>query len=119
MIDNSGALACLVKDYSSDRDSAKLVHTFWALVSALEIDVWFEFVYSEANIADWPSRGDLGFVGDLGAREVRAVFPPLDQWGFVCGPHVCPVQYGWGATSCEAPSPPLGGECAVFTVSAV
>ena len=82
MIDNSGAMACLVKDYSSDRDSAKLVHTFWALVSALEIDVWFEFVYSEANIADWPSRGELGFVGDLGAREVRAVFPPLDQWGF-------------------------------------
>ena len=29
-----------------------------------------------------PSRGELGFVGDLGAREVRAVFPPLDQWGF-------------------------------------
>ena len=60
----------------------RVVATFWALVSALEIDVWFEFVYSEANIADWPSRGDLGFVGDLGAREVRAVFPPLDQWGF-------------------------------------
>ena len=110
---------CLVKDYSSDRDSAKLVHTFWALVSALEIDVWFEFVYSEANIADWPSRGELGFVGRRsgGARGARGV-SPLRSVG-VCGPHVCLVQYGWGATSCEAPSPPLGGRRAVFTVSAV
>ena len=37
-VDNSGALACLVKDYSSDEDSAKLVHTFWALACAFDID---------------------------------------------------------------------------------
>ena len=69
-----------VKDYSSDVDSARLVHTFWALACALDIDVWFEFVYSEANIADWPSRGRM----DLGATEVRPVsIPPSDVRGSV------------------------------------
>ena len=66
-IDNSGAMACRIKDYSSDVDSARLVHAFWGLACALEIDVWFEFVYSEANVADWPSRGWLSFAAELGA----------------------------------------------------
>lgn len=83
-IDNSGSMACLIKNYSSDVDSARLVHTFWALACALEIDVWFEFVYSEANIADWPSRGRLDFAADLGARPVEpVVLPPSDGWGSV------------------------------------
>ena len=82
-IDNSGAMACLIKDYSADLDSARLVHAFWGLACALEIDVWFEFVYSEANIADWPSRGRLGFAEELGARVVkRVVLPRSDAWSF-------------------------------------
>ena len=48
------------------------------------MDVWFEFVYSEANIADWPSRGSLGFADDLGAIEVSpVVVPRSDTWGDV------------------------------------
>ena len=82
-IDNAGALACLIKDYSSDIDSARLVHTFWALSCALCIDVWFVFVYSDANIADWPSRGKVDFADDLGAVEVPVVIPPTDVWGDV------------------------------------
>ena len=56
------------KSYSSDRDSSRLVHTFWACVGALWIDVVFEYVRSAANIADWPSRNKLDFVAGLGAR---------------------------------------------------
>lgn len=83
-IDNSGAMACLIKNYSSDRDSSRLVHTFWALACALEIDVWFEYVRSAANIADWPSRDKFDFVADLGARVVDPwVSPPTDSWGDV------------------------------------
>ena len=63
-------MACLIKDYSADVDSARLVHAFWGLACALEIDVWFEFVYSEANVADWPSRGWLSFATELGAEEM-------------------------------------------------
>ena len=82
-IDNSGAMACLIKDYSSDVDSARLVHAFWGLACALEIDVWFEFVYSEANVADWPSRGWLSFATELGAVVVEPLrLPQSDAWAF-------------------------------------
>ena len=47
---------------------AAMVHTFWARVGALRIDVGFEYVRSAANIADWPSRDKLDFVAGLGAR---------------------------------------------------
>ena len=80
-IDNSGAMAGLVRDYSRDRDSAGLVHTFWALAVGLEIDVWFIFVYSEANIADWPSRGHVVFADDLGAEEVSLSASPPKRCG--------------------------------------
>ena len=70
--------------YSRDRDSAGLVHTFWALAVGLEIGVWFIFVYSEANIADWPSRGHVAFADDLGAEEVKPLrLPPQEMWGDV------------------------------------
>ena len=52
---------------------------------ALEVDVWFEFVYSEANIADWPSRGSLGFAAELGVVPEVARAPPCDSWGTVEG----------------------------------
>ena len=83
-LDNSGAMACLIKNYASDVDGSRLVHSFWALAVALEIDVWFEFCYSEANVADWPSRGLVGFAADLRARAVHpVVLPPSESWGSV------------------------------------
>ena len=82
-VDNAGALACLIKDYSSDVDSARLVHTFWAIACALHIDVWFEFVYSDANIADWPSRGRVAFAADLSAAPCSFEVPPSESWGDV------------------------------------
>ena len=82
-IDNSGALACLVKDYSADVDSGRIVHTFWALACALDIDVWFDYVKSDANIADWPSRGHLAFAAEVDALHVEPSFPPVAGWGSV------------------------------------
>ena len=61
-----------------------MVHSFWALVSGLSTDVWFYFVPSEANVADWPSRGDLSYVeGVLGSEWVDTRLPPVDAWGSV------------------------------------
>ena len=85
-IDNSGAMAILVKDYSSDIDSAQLVNTFYALTSALEVDVWFDYVKSAANIADWPSRGQVAFAYEVNASRIegdRLKFPKLGEWGSV------------------------------------
>ena len=51
---------------------------------ALVYDVWFEFCYSDANVADWPSRGLVGFAADLRARAVHpVVLPPSESWGSV------------------------------------
>ena len=99
-IDNSGAAASLVKDYSRDEDSALIVNTFWAAACALDVDVWFEFVYSEANIADWPSRGQVDFAAELGARaDVRMQLPAIDTWGDV------EPTLGLAAEAAEIPPP--------------
>jgi hypothetical protein len=85
-IDNTGAVACLIKDYSADTDSSMLVHSFWALAAALDVDVWFVFVNSAANIADWPSRGLTAFAADLGAARIEGDslrLPPSSSWGSV------------------------------------
>ena len=80
-IDNSSALAPLVKRSSSALDSSYMIHAFWALVSFLEIDVWFEFLYSKANISDWPSRGDwVALVDKLRAKSIEPVLPPEGSW---------------------------------------
>lgn len=85
-VDNSGSMACLIKDYSADLDSAALVHSFWALAVGIGVDVWFVFVNSEANVADWPSRGLTSFAADLAADRVEGPalrLPPRAQWGDV------------------------------------
>ena len=83
-IDNASALASIVKGYSSAADSARIVHSFWALICGLAADAWFFFVPSEANVADWPSRGDLSYVeGVLGSSWLDTKLPPIESWGSV------------------------------------
>ena len=42
---------------------------------------WFEFVKSEANPADRPSRGDVSGADALGVIEIDFVFPPChSRW---------------------------------------
>ena len=55
-IDNTAALAALLKGYSRVADSARIVHAFHAWNAGAEADVWFEHVPSAANLADEPSR---------------------------------------------------------------
>jgi hypothetical protein len=52
----------------------------------LDVDVWFVFVNSEANIADWPSRGLVAFAVDLGASRIEGAdlsLPSPQMWGSV------------------------------------
>jgi hypothetical protein len=80
-IDNTSALASLVKGYSWASDSSQIVHSFWALVLAITVDMWFEHVRSAANIADWPSRGMvLDLQRHFLAQPIQPVFPPLSSW---------------------------------------
>ena len=89
-IDNTGALAAMVKGYARQIDSARIVHAFAALAITLNISPWFEYVRTKANIADLPSREglqgyclfeDTEFVPKLGSTRVVMRMPPMDAWG--------------------------------------
>ena len=55
-IDNTSALSALTRGYSGVPDSVRLVHTFHAFNLGLRAQVWFEYVCSESNPSDEPSR---------------------------------------------------------------
>ena len=54
-------MAALAKGYSSAFDSALIVHAIHATLVRLGADVWFEYVRTDANVADEPSRADMRF----------------------------------------------------------
>ena len=58
-IDNTSALYSLVKGYSSSPDSLPIIQSFHILNLLLRVGVWFNYVATKANVADFPSRGDL------------------------------------------------------------
>ena len=87
-IDNTWALAAMVKGYAAPIDSGLIVNAYHAYAAGLRTDTFFEYVRSAANIADLPSRGALpellAVLGRLGLRaaavRVPACFPPLSSW---------------------------------------
>ena len=87
-VDNTSALAALVKGYAAAIDSGLIVNAYHAYNAGLRADTFFEYVRSKANIADLPSRGALmellEVLERLGMRaaavRVPACFPPLSSW---------------------------------------
>lgn len=79
-IDNTSALAGLIRGYAGAIDSAHIVHAFHALNAGLRTDVWFEYIASKANIADLPSRMDFDLLRRLRAQERPCVLPATDEW---------------------------------------
>ena len=79
-IDNTGALAALIKGYAKAADLAKIVHAFAATNIGLQCEPWFEYVRSKANIADFPSRGDFAMLARLKAIRVEFVLPQASWW---------------------------------------
>ena len=93
-VDNSSAVAALAKGYSSAIDSAHIVHAVQATLAGFEADVWFEYVRTDANVADDPSREDMSYeryaIGadiTAGVRAfvesvpvARVPLPALDGW---------------------------------------
>ena len=56
-IDNLAAKYGLQKGYSKVADSGRIINAFRLKQAALSMCIWFEWVPSEQNIADLPSRG--------------------------------------------------------------
>ena len=80
-IDNTGALGILAKTYSPDFDCARIVHAMELMQLDLAFVPFFEYVRSEANIADLPSRGESQWVVDEFQSEyITTVIPSLDGW---------------------------------------
>ena len=95
-IDNTSALASLIKGYARSQDSASIVHAFHAFNLGLQSTAWFEYVRSEANIADMPSRGDFEYLHSLGARSSPLVLPSLDTWSMTAGEWIAQAQAAAG-----------------------
>ena len=77
-IDNESAVYSLVKGYCGAADSARVVNIFHSVMSRLGITPWLEYVGTEDNIADLPSRGEFGLLYTLGGPDSfrPAVLPP-------------------------------------------
>ena len=90
----------MAKGYSSAVDSARIVQAAHATIAGLDADVWFEYVRTDANVSDEPSRVDLSRTRyELGAqpssgvaayavsRPIETVLPTPHEWdadGVVC-----------------------------------
>ena len=55
-VDNTPAWSCMINGYSSSAPMAEMGNLFHLAIAALGIDCWIEWVNSDANIADLPSR---------------------------------------------------------------
>ena len=97
-VDNTSAVAALVKGYSRAPDSVTLVHLFAALRLHLRMDVWVQWVPSKANIADLPSRGEFAMLRGMGSVSRAMVFPDLSPFG----------QVGWAQAPLRRPPRVLG-----------
>ena len=90
-IDNTSALYGLVKGYSAQGDSSVLIRAFHALNISRAANVWFAWIASKANIADYPSRAAF----DLMTACIRTILP---SW--------CPETHKVAFSL-----PPLGADC--------
>lgn len=70
-VDNTSAIAGLVKGYSGKLDSAKIVMASAATAIGLCNRSWYAYVNTKANVADLPSR--------FGMAELMAVLHAIDR----------------------------------------
>jgi hypothetical protein len=76
-IDNTQALYGLGKGDCRNPDCARMIHLFHVVCEALQINVWFEYVTSGANIADLPSRGEFTLLRAMGSAPFSPTWPDL------------------------------------------
>ena len=74
----------MVKAYSGSKDFAAVVGAMQEAWCGLDIDPWVEYVRSDANLADDPSRGQLDAMRRMGAVEVSFRVPDLGRIAARC-----------------------------------
>ena len=85
-IDNTGALSAMLHGYARKLDCARMVNSFHLLLATLQLNIYFEWVPSEANPSDLPSRElEVGAMEKYysmfpSSRVGMSHMPPLDAW---------------------------------------
>ena len=88
-IDNLSAKYGLQKGYSRVEDSGRIINAFKIKQASLQLRAWFEYVPSEQNVADLPSRGafermfeviDAVMGGEWECFQYLAVLPRFSTW---------------------------------------
>ena len=63
--DSTHALGSFLKGYSAAEDAARIINVFWLKLLSLEVtSIWLDYVNTESNIADIPSRVGLDEADD-------------------------------------------------------
>ena len=75
LIDSEAVEAALIKGYSSKEDLCDLISVFWDLVFEVRARVFIDRIATDANPADWPSRGNLIRGERAGWISKKAVWP--------------------------------------------
>ena len=88
-IDNTAAVTGLIKGYSRALDSARIVHAFHAFNVGFGARVWFEYIRTDANVADAPSREHLGEI------EYEFAMPAAPGMGSLPVPLKLPQDCEW------------------------
>ena len=82
--DNSGANFASLKGYSSSPDAAFMISAYNLQLARAGARSWTDYVPSDLNLADLPTRPDLpewpGVRDYIGAAEIDFVFPSLSEW---------------------------------------
>ena len=76
LIDSEAVEGALIKGYSSKTDVCGLVSVFWELALCLRVRVFIDRISTDANPADWPSRGDLERGSKAGWVTRSPIWPP-------------------------------------------
>ena len=78
-VDNESAVYGLVKGYSGSPDSARVINLYHACITQLGVTPWVEYVHTDDNLADDPSRGEFSLLLVLGGSGSyrAAVVPPV------------------------------------------
>ena len=78
--DNVAANTAVIKGGSSAPDMARIVAALHIRLVSKSIRLWIEFVKSEANLADLPSRGEFDLICAMGASRIPFQIPPFRGW---------------------------------------
>ena len=73
-VDSNPAKQGLIKANSKQPDLNQLVGIFWYVAGKLLRRYWCQYVASDSNLADAPSRGNFSVMKQLGAQIIPADF---------------------------------------------